>query len=568
MPVTPFEARIAAHLEVMYPRRVDDALVERVMSAIGIVSTEATDPRRVSRWDERTSVLITYADSLTEETVAPLSTLGAAIGDLHDGVFEVVHVLPFYPWSSDDGFSVIDHLAVDRTLGTWADLEELATRCVLMADLVVNHLSASSPWFRQLVRGEEPGRSAFVSADPDADLSAVVRPRTHPLLREVATAEGVRHLWCTFSHDQVDLDFSNPGVLLATLEVIDGLLAAGARWLRLDAVAYLWKEVGTSCIHLPQTHEFVKLVRSLLELREPDAVIVTETNVPHAENVSYLGDGDEAHVVYNFSLAPLLVHTVLSESSAALRSWAESLDPLPDGATFLNFIASHDGIGVRPIEELLSSSQVGELVEAAQTSGGEVSFYATPAGPRPYELNVSLFDLVGGPEAGVDRFLAAHTMMLAFAGVPAVYIHSLFGTPGDVDGMRRRGSARAINRRKLDAAELDEVLDADGGCRRRLFEEMKQRLALRGRSRAFHPGAAQVVLDTTPGVFGLRRGSGSEIVVCLTNVTSAPVVIDLDHVEPANAGLAMVDLFTGTPWSGAGTLEPFQSAWLSASTAS
>ena len=567
MPVTPFETRIAAHLEVMYPGRVDDALVQRAMGAVGIASEEPTGRRRNARWDERTAVLITYADSLTDEGVDPLSTLSDAVSGLYDDVFEVVHVLPFYPWSSDDGFSVIDHLAVDRRLGTWAELEDLGTRCVVMADLVVNHLSASSPWFRQLVRGEEPGRRAFVSVDPDEDVSAVVRPRTHPLLREVATAEGVRHLWCTFSHDQVDLDFSNPEVLLATLRVIDGLLAAGTRWLRLDAVAYLWKVVGTSCIHLPETHEFVKLVRSLLEVREPDAVIVTETNVPHAENVSYLGGGDEAHVVYNFSLAPLLVHTVLSESADALRSWAESLNPLPDDTTFLNFIASHDGLGVRPVEELLDSTEIETLVDAAHESGGEVSFYSTPAGDRPYELNVSLFDLMGGPEAGVDRFLAAHTLMLAFSGVPAIYVHSLFGTPSDVEGRRRRGSARAINRRKLALAELDDMLDADGACRRQLFEELKRRISLRGRFRAFRPDAVQVVLHTAPGVFGLRRGSGDDWIACLTNVTSAPLALDVDDLDLPGGG-ELVDLLTGNAWPDAGTLAPLQSVWLSASTAS
>lgn len=565
--MTSFAARVRAHLDVLYPD-APESLVDRVMAAIGITSPPVELGPPQSRWSEQTCALITYGDSLTSAGVAPLRTLAESVGDLYGGSVDVVHVLPFFPWSSDDGFAVIDHLAVDRTLGTWSDLEALGRDCTLMADLVVNHLSASSAWFHQFVRGEEPGRSSFRTASPDDDISDVVRPRTHPLLRAVDTAEGTRHLWCTFSHDQIDLDFANPDVLLATLGVVDRLLEAGVRWLRLDAVAYVWKELGTPCIHLPQTHELVKLMHTLLRVREPAAVIITETNVPHDENVSYFGVGDEADVVYNFSLPPLVTHAVLEGSSAEFGRWAGDLEPPPAGTTFFNFLASHDGLGVRPAEGLLTDEQLAVLVDRATASGGHVSSYATPQGSRPYELNVSLFDLLGGveDELGAARFLAAHTIMLAFAGVPALYVHSLFGTPSDHEGVRRRGIPRAINRRKLDVAELEQLLSADSDRRHRVLHELLRRIDVRGAQVAFHPEASQEIVDLGSDVIAIRRGDGATSVLTLTNVTDGVVTIP---VEALDVGASPVDLLDDGSLAGADVeLRPYQSVWLSASTAS
>ena len=563
-----FRSRVQRHLEVLYPGAPAD-LAERVIRAVGIESVPDSLPAQAARWSESTCALITYGDSLSAGDGAPLRTLIDSVEGVYGGRLDVVHVLPFFPWSSDDGFSVIDHLAVDRTLGSWKHLEELGRRCTLMADLVVNHLSVSSPWFQQLVRGEEPGRSSFRTADPDDDLSAVVRPRTHELLQAVQTAEGVRHVWCTFSHDQVDLDFSNPEVLIATLRVVDRLVDAGVRWLRLDAVAYVWKEIGTSCIHLPQTHELVKLIHTLLRVREPAAVVVTETNVPHEENVSYLGDGDEASAVYNFSLPPLVTHAVLAETSARIGEWLHALDAPPPGTTFFNFIASHDGLGVRPAEGLLSDAELAVLVDRTLACDGHVAEYSTPAGPRPYELNVSLFDLLGGSDGdlGVARFLAAHTIMLALAGVPALYVHSLLGTPSDHEGVRRRGIPRAINRRKLTVDELEQQLAADDERRFEVLQELLRRIDVRRSNAAFHPAAEQEVVPLGDSVLAVRRGSGDRSVLAITNVTGRPVGLEWARlgVEPTST----IDLLTGLPLStDVLSIAPYQSVWLSASTAS
>ncbi len=154
-----------------------------------------------------------------------------------------------------------------------------------MGDLVVNHCSSRSIWFENYKQCKHPGKDYFVTVDDDFDISNVVRPRTSPLLREVETFEGKKKVWCTFSHDQVDLNYENPDLLWEMIKTIKLYLDYGVRIFRLDAVAFLWKESGTTSIHLKQTHEMVRLFRTLIEHHSEDAIIITETNVPNAENL-------------------------------------------------------------------------------------------------------------------------------------------------------------------------------------------------------------------------------------------------------------------------------------------
>jgi len=478
--------------------------------------------------DETDVVLITYADTFSYPGVLPLRVLTRFARGRLGGAVSIVHLLPFFPSSGDGGFSVIDPHSVDSRLGSWEDVEELGQSFGLMSDLVINHLSAESPRFLEFTRNEAPGRDWFFTADPESDLSAVVRPRTHALLRPVVTPVGVRHVWCTFSHDQPDVDVSNPEVLLEWLRVVDRHLRAGTRMLRLDAVAYVWKRHGSSCLHLGETHELVRLLRLLVGLRAGGTLLVTETNVPHVENISYFGEGDEAQVVYNFSLAPLLVSAALSGDVGPLRRWLRGLAPLPDGCTLLNFLASHDGLGVRPARGLLDDRQLQVLVDACHAAGGDVSNYSTPEGPRPYELNVSLFDLmaVGLPQgatgAQMDRFVAIHAVMLALAGVPALYVHSLLATRNDHAAVEREGSRRAINRSLLDLGEVERQLADPGSATSIVFGRLTGLAQLRRGQPAFHPMAAQEVLTTPAGTLGLRRTApgGEQTLVACTNLSS------------------------------------------------
>jgi len=491
---------------------------------------------------ERDAMVIAYGDHVREPGVAPLRTLAKLLDRRAAGVISGVHVLPFFPSSSDDGFSVIDFQRVEPSLGTWDDISALGNGFDLMFDGVFNHVSAESDWFYRFLRDDPEYREWFITVDGNPDLSKVVRPRKLPLLTTFETASGPRNVWTTFSPDQVDLNVKDPDALLALLDVLLSYVQRGARLIRLDAIAYLWKEIGTSCIHLPQTHRIVQLMRTVLDAVAPDVMLVTETNVPHRDNISYFGDGsDEAQLVYNFALPPLVLHSLVSGNAKALTRWAGTLKLPTTKVTFLNFLASHDGIGVTPVRGILSDAEADQLVRVAEARGGFVSRKSNQdGGTTPYELNINYFDALfagSGAESeqvAIDRFLTAHAIMLAVPGLPAIYLHSLFGSRGDRALAESSGIPRRINRQRLALSDLERELDDPGSRRSRVFNGLSQLLRQRQASPAFQPTAPTEVLALDPRVFALRRTSsdGKREALCLHNVSAETLNVSGETLGP------------------------------------
>jgi sucrose phosphorylase len=483
---------------------------------------------------ERDAILITYGDQVRGNDESPLHTLDRFLSTRAAGVVSAVHILPFYPSSSDDGFSVMDYFSVDPALGSWDDISALGERFDLMFDAVFNHASAQGFWFRKFLAQERGWESAFYEVEGEPDLSAVVRPRALPLLTSFQTATGPKRVWTTFSADQADINFADPRMLLRVLEALLFYVERGARYIRLDAIAFLWKEPGTPCIHLPGTHTVIQLMRAVLNEVAPWVVLITETNVPHADNVSYFGDGsNEAQMVYNFALPPLVFHTIHTGDATALNSWARSLTLPKPPATFFNFLASHDGIGLNPARGLLNEAEIDALVRTAIAHGGYVSYKRLPDGSEaPYELNINLFDALSNPadEAtatiGVARFLAAHAIMLSLAGVPGIYFHSLFGSRGDRAGAEASGIPRRINREKLGLDELDRELNSPDSLRSQIYNGLRGMLAARAGHPAFSPFSPQEILDLGPGAVAIQR---DREVLCLSNVTPLPISLDLPN---------------------------------------
>jgi glycosidase len=490
------------------------------------------------RWNEKDVVLISYADILRDPARgSPLNAL-KAFADKHlQGAIACIHLLPFYPWSSDDGFSVVDYRQVDRACGSWHDVQQLGDHFELMFDVVLNHCSAQSSWFKDYVAGIEPARHYFLPMDPAGDYSQVVRPRTTPLLTKTRTRDGEASVWTTFSADQVDLNWQNPEVLFEFLDILFLYLSKGMRIARLDAVAFLWKTLGTNCLHLPQTHEIVKLLRDILEIVVPRTVLLTETNVPHAENVRYFGQGDEAHMVYQFSLPPLCLHALLTGNASYLTQWALHLAPPPPGCTFFNFTASHDGIGLRPIEGILPETEKAKLVQHVEAAGGRINWRSMPDGSQqPYELNVSYYSALADgarPELGVARFLCSQALALSLRGVPGIYFHSLMATENDSAAVEDSGDNRRINRQKWQWDALQQHLGE--AVPSTVFSIYLQMLRRRAKYPAFHPDAEQTVYDVEPEFFIHSRTAlnHKETVCCIYNFSATakciqnPVVCSL-----------------------------------------
>lgn len=533
------QARLHEHAAAVYgPERageVAEALARR------LARFRAEHPRApLPAPTERDVVLITYPDQVREPGRAPLATLRDVVRERLGHLVSAVHLLPIHPWTSDDGFSVADHDVVDPAAGDWADVQAFRPELGLMLDAVVNHVSASHPWARGWREGD-PRRAGYIrTGDPGADHSAVVRPRALPLLTPVETVRGTEHVWTTFSADQHDLDFAEPAVLLAVTDVLLAYVAHGASMLRLDAVAFLWKEPGSSCIHHPRTHEIVRLWRTVVDLVAPGTLIVTETNVPHEENIAYLGAGtDMAHLVYQFPLAPLVLSAFTSGDVGHLRRWAAALDPLAPGTSVLNVLGSHDGVGLRPAQGLLPPTEIVRLVDRVRAHGGAVSFRGLPdGGVAPYELNSVYFDALNPPDedehVAVARQVAAHSVALCLAGVPALYVHALLGSRNWPEGPRLTGAPRSINRRKLDRAALEAELDDPASLRHRVLAALGERIVARRAEPAFHPAGAQRVLDAPPSVLAVERTrpDGSARVLCLVNAADRPVAVPLSGLPP------------------------------------
>jgi glucosylglycerate phosphorylase len=487
-------------------------------------------PHQPRALDQRDAILITYGDQFQREGESALKTLHAFGERYLQGLLTGMHILPFYPYSSDDGFSVIDYRAVDPDLGTWQDIERLGEHYEMMFDAVINHISSKSEWFQRYLAGDDEYAGYFIALPPETDLSSVVRPRVSPLLTRYERASETVYVWTTFSDDQIDLNYQNPEVMRQIIDILLMYVERGARFIRLDAIAYLWKEPGTTSIHLPNTHLVVQFMRAVLDEVAPYVDLITETNVPHVDNISYFGNGyNEAQMVYNFALPPLVLHSYLSGNAVRLSEWAQKLSLPSTHVTFFNFLASHDGIGLNPARGILTDDEIDAVVRSVQQHGGMVSSKTNPDGSQsPYELNISYMDALSNStadetiEVQVQRFLGAQAILLALVGVPGIYVHSLLGTRNWMEGVSQTGRNRTINRKKFRYEEIVGDLETPNSLPSRVYQGYASLLKARASNPAFHPFGAQLVVNAGESIFGLLRFTldGQSTVLCLHNVSS------------------------------------------------
>ncbi len=556
------------HLDFLYGYRQGEIIARAVAEKLERFRS-GVSLRAIRPFNHADSILITYGDQFREDDCPPLSTLRAFCDDFLEGLVSGVHILPFFPYSSDDGFSVIDYRQVDPRLGGWAEVERIASRYRLMVDVVLNHCSQEHAWFRGFISGDPAFREYFITVDPAQDLSQVVRPRALPLLTAFQTSRGEQHVWTTFSTDQVDLNFATPAVLLEMVDILLDYLSHGTQVVRLDAIAYLWKVIGTQCVHLPQTHRAVQFFRQVLDAAAPGAVLITETNVPHQDNIAYFGDGfNEAQLVYNFALPPLTLHALQTGNGRVLTQWAAQLTLPSDQTTFFNFLASHDGIGLNPARGYLTEEEIEAMIERARRSGALVSYKTNPDGSQsPYELNANYLDALsepghpGGQMLGERRFIAAQAIMLGLRGVPGIYVHSLIGSRSWQEGAALTGHNRTINRQKFTREEIWPQLRDPTSARGRIIREYARLIRARASAPAFDPFGSQEVFDLHPGALVIRRDAQGSRVWCCYNLREGEINLQL----PESGGIWRDLLDSGarlTYSPNSLTLQAYQVLWL------
>ena len=492
-------------------------------------------------WSENTILLITYADSINRGLSGKtLNDFGKFYKQYLEKFINSIHFLPFFPSSGDGGFSVKNHNDVDKAYGTWEDIQSLSKKANIMTDLVLNHSSSKGDWYKNFLDDKDPGKNYFYVVDKNYDCSKVVRPRDHDLLTEIELQNKKKFLWCTFSHDQIDLNFKNPDVLLEFIRLILKLSSYGIKIFRLDAVAFIWKQPGTTCLNLSQTHEIIKLLRDIVDQLDKNLIIVTETNLPKQENLSYFGKNDEAHWIYNFSLPPLIVNTFLFEDSVALTKWSMKMPPAQLGNAYLNFIASHDGIGMRPAEGVLSDKEIKKMLQRLKKNGSKFSMRKLSNNEeKVYEANISLFnalqftdnDLKG--KFALKRFIAAHCIILAIEGVPAFYFNSLFATKNDEETFASTGVKRNLNRYKWHYSTLVNLIKTNNTIEKNCYETFKKLISIRKIQPAFHPNATQFTLNLDKNIFAVWRQSRDrkQSIFALTNVSSKTIKLNTNKIN-------------------------------------
>lgn len=553
------KSKIEEKLKEIYSDQFKEEYVTEMMSCISKYATKIKKDTNVL--SEKNIYLISYGDSIYKEGEAPLQTLHTFLNNYAKDTITDVHLLPTFPFTSDDGFSVTDYRQIAPELGDWNDIRSFSNDFRMMLDFVANHMSKSSEWFQKFLNNDPKYKEFFVEKEKDFDTANVVRPRTSPLFHKYDGVDGEKEIWTTFSEDQVDVNVKNFSVLLELTDVLLYYAEQGATSIRLDAIGFLWKESGTSCMHLPQTHAIISMWRLIFDYLQPNMQIITETNVPHEENISYFGDGkNEANMVYQFSLPPLVLHSMTSHDASKMTEWAKTISKVSDTSTYFNFLASHDGIGMRPVTGILSDDEIDALIEKVKTNGGRASYKTNPDGSQSvYELNINYGEaLVNKGEDTTDeliiqKILAAHAILLMSIGVPAIYYHSLLGSQNDYKGLEESGINRRINREKLEYNELVQQLETNQR-RKLIFSGMKQLTKIRREHSAFSPYASQTVVDLGTKFFALKRENDEECIYGIVNVDCHDQMVELP--------VAGTNLMDGRILSGKVVLRPYEAIWL------
>ena len=525
------------------------------------------------KWDESYAVLITYADGVYKKGEATLVTLRELLSKYFGSLSKVVHILPFLKSTSDGGFAVSSHKSLEEKFGSWEDLKSISNKHYLMADLVLNHVSSSHPWVQQFIKCQEPGLSNVFSPSQDLDWKNVIRPRSSSLFSQINTEDGQKQVWTTFGPDQVDLNWLNPKMTVEFLNLITTYLSNGIKWLRLDAVGFIWKESGTTCLHLPKAHSIVKILRILLNDLLKDGVLITETNVPQKENLSYLIPEDEADMAYNFPLPPLLLEAIITSRADILNSWICDWPELPETTTLFNFTASHDGVGLRALEGLMNEQRIKDLLINCEKRGGLVSHRRLSNGvDKPYELNISWWSAMEDPGRDsnrfqYERFLLTQLFVMSLKGVPAFYLPALLASENDIKNFSMTGQRRDLNREKFKSENLAAVFKNHESNANKNLRYLRSAMDVRAKLPQFHPQSQMECLSKSRSdIVVIKRGIGSKAIFTIHNMTENKInyrFMDYEFNKLIKNDLNMQDYLTTNKYNSNNIeLDPFQVIWL------
>lgn len=560
---------ILEKLVLLYGEDIAKTTFSRIDRILDSFSKKYSSSSSVDYFSEEDNILITYGDMI-KDNIRPLKVLDIFANKYLKDKFNTMHILPFFEYDSDRGFSIINYNKIDSNQGNWSDITDLKKKYKLMFDLILNHISDKHIWFQEFLKNNPKYENYFIWFTKDNlpskdEIKKVFRPRTNPLFKKYNTIKGERYVWTTFPLNQVDLNYKNEAVLIEIIDVMLYYILKGANIIRLDAVAYIWKQLGTNCLHLKPVHLIVQLLRSILDKVAPKVAIITETNVPHEENIQYFGDGrNEAQLVYNFALPPLVLFSLQTGSSKKISKWADKIIVTSDHTSFLNFLDSHDGIGLLGIKSILTEKEIGNMLERCCSNGGLISYNKNADGTEtPYEINITWWSALNSPlsndnlEIQISRYLASRSIPLCLKGISGTYFNGLIGTLNDLEGATFTGNNRDINRKNLKLNEIEELIADSDSRLSKVFHGYTKLIRNRIREKSFHPNSLQEILFLNDHVFALRRitKDNNSSIIALHNLTKDKQSVVLNNK-------LHYDIISNKQYGHKILMDPYQVLWL------
>ncbi len=563
-----FMNNLKQKIKLLYPRKADYVYdkVEQMILDFNKINNNKTNNNKTNNkalFTEKDIMLICYPDHVQEKGIKTLKTMNKFLRKYAKNIINRIHFLPFYPYSSDDGFSVIDYYKVNKKYGDWDDFKKINQNFSFMFDLVINHISAKSKWFKKFLVGDEYYKNFFIAFDKKIDTSKVFRPRVSPLLSKFKTKHGNKYVWTTFSKDQIDLNFNNEEVFLEILKILFFYINHGAKSIRLDAIAYVWKEAGTPCFNHHKTHILTQLFHDILKKIDPNVWIITETVLSHKENISYFGNGkNEAHLVYNFALETLFLSMFLKQDSSIASRWINSIKNTSDQNSFLNLSVSHDGIHTIPVKGILSIKDMNEIADDVKKKQGQILYRSVlNKDPEPYEFNITYFSAIGN----IDAFLASQAIQLALRGIPLIYFNNLIGAENWTEGVEKLGYSRAINRQKFNYKKLTKELNNTNSTKYKVYNQYIKMIKVRINESLFSPLVKQKILNINKQVLVIHRYKNkNNNLIAITNISNKKVSIKTEKIKKILLKNKVLDILSkkSINLKSNTELNPYQILWL------
>jgi len=612
------------------------------------LSQERADKLALAKKNHRKDyVLISYPDSIIDSTgeKKPLQALKKFLSRTRMGM---VHILPFYPWDADRGFSVENYGKVDPASGSWQDIDQINKDVDIMFDFVKNHASINNrliqdalihrhlPEDDPLYKRSYDDHKDYVIAythEQSMDLerkgafSNVVRPRNHELLTEYhiikvvycdgkikkamvkaflgqylkwkyrvvkkknnkmdiiieGSSEGKRSdiavkimpeeeillgggkVWTTFSREevegieetrQVDLNYRNPNVFAEAVIIALAYLERGAAVLRLDAIGYLWKEIGSTCIHEKKTHRIIQAMQAILKEAAPGVITVAEVNEPQEEAFKYIGDNDRpgTDMAYQFVHFPLAVYSILTGDAGYYRRWIDTI--IEYGAKqFVLVYGSHDGMGLKPIMNILPKNELARMEIMLISKYGAKPNKARLSNNEEitYEICATPWNLINNPNVKEDialqikRYITVAMLGMAHRALRAFYINSYIGAPNFAGFLDEN---RTINRERFEEDMLFSELDDPESHKGIIMQILNTIIGKCTHQAAFDPaGPAIRTLETNNNaiiaeVLETPDHSDEEKIVQLINVSDQKASISLP-IGRELKGKRLFEVFSG-----------------------